>query len=56
MIILKGIVKQYAGIAAVQDVNLTVPGGSIFGIIGKSGAGKSTLLRIISLLERPDTG
>ncbi|MDR2484512.1 MAG: ATP-binding cassette domain-containing protein [Treponema sp.] len=56
MIILKGIAKQYAGIAAVQDVNLTVSEGSIFGIIGKSGAGKSTLLRIISLLERPDAG
>jgi D-methionine transport system ATP-binding protein len=56
MISLKEISKRYAGIAAVQDVSLTVPDGSIYGIIGKSGAGKSTLLRIMSLLERPDTG
>jgi D-methionine transport system ATP-binding protein len=56
MIVLKGVSKQYAGLAAVQDVNLTVADGSIFGIIGKSGAGKSTLLRIMSLLETPDSG
>jgi D-methionine transport system ATP-binding protein len=56
MIILKGVSKQYGAIVAVQDVNLMIPSGSIYGIIGRSGAGKSTLLRIMSLLERPDTG
>ncbi|GHV92408.1 hypothetical protein AGMMS50268_29110 [Spirochaetia bacterium] len=56
MITLKGISKSYAEVAALQDVDLTIPGGTIFGIIGKSGAGKSTLLRIISLLESPDAG
>jgi D-methionine transport system ATP-binding protein len=40
----------------VRDVDLTVPDGSIYGIIGKSGAGKSTLLRIMSLLEPADNG
>jgi D-methionine transport system ATP-binding protein len=54
--VLKGISKSYAAVAALRDVDLTVPGGSIFGIIGKSGAGKSTLLRIMSLLEPPDRG
>jgi D-methionine transport system ATP-binding protein len=56
MIILKEVSKQYAGRAAIQDVNLMIPDGTIYGIIGKSGAGKSTLLRIISLLEPPDSG
>jgi D-methionine transport system ATP-binding protein len=56
MMRLKGISKSYAAVAALRDVDLTVPGGSIFGIIGKSGAGKSTLLRIMSLLEPPDKG
>ena len=56
MITLKNISKQYAQIAAVHDVTLTVPDGSIYGIIGRSGAGKSTLLRIMSLLEKPDIG
>jgi D-methionine transport system ATP-binding protein len=56
MIVLKGITKKYAAVAALQELNLTVPDGSIYGIIGKSGAGKSTLLRIMGLLEAPDAG
>jgi D-methionine transport system ATP-binding protein len=56
MIVLKGVTKQYAAVSALRDVDLVIPGGSIYGIIGKSGAGKSTLLRIMSLLEAPDQG
>lgn len=41
---------------AVKSVSLTIPKGSIYGLIGQSGAGKSTLLRLINLLERPDSG
>ncbi len=41
---------------ALQDVNLTIEDGDIFGIIGFSGAGKSTLLRMINLLEEPTSG
>ncbi len=43
-------------IHALQEVNLQIAAGEIFGIIGQSGAGKSTLLRCINLLERPDHG
>ena len=43
-------------VAALSDISLDVPPGSIFGIIGRSGAGKSTLLRTINLLERPTAG
>jgi D-methionine transport system ATP-binding protein len=56
MIDLKGISKHYSDIEALRGVDLSVPEGSIYGIIGKSGAGKSTLLRIMSLLESADTG
>ncbi|MDR1099223.1 MAG: ATP-binding cassette domain-containing protein [Treponema sp.] len=56
MIRLNGISKQYASISAVREVDLKIPAGCIYGIIGKSGAGKSTLLRIMSLLEAPDQG
>ncbi|MDR3160249.1 MAG: ATP-binding cassette domain-containing protein [Spirochaetaceae bacterium] len=56
MITLKGISKSYGPVSAVRNVDLAVPEGSIYGIIGKSGAGKSTLLRIMSLLEPPDQG
>ncbi|MCL2834406.1 MAG: ATP-binding cassette domain-containing protein [Treponema sp.] len=56
MIELKDIAKSYAQVEAVKKVDLLIPEGSIYGIIGKSGAGKSTLLRIMSLLEPPDRG
>jgi D-methionine transport system ATP-binding protein len=56
MILLKGIAKTYGTVQAVRSVDMVVPPGSIYGIIGKSGAGKSTLLRIMSLLETPDSG
>ena len=56
MIVLKGISKSYGTVTAVQGVDLSIPPGCIYGIIGKSGAGKSSLLRTMSLLEKPDTG
>lgn len=43
-------------IVALDDINLTIQDGEIFGIIGLSGAGKSTLVRCINLLERPTSG
>lgn len=56
MIELNGLTKSYAANIALNDINLFIQEGEIFGIIGKSGAGKSTLLRSINLLERPDCG
>lgn len=41
---------------ALNDINLSIHDGEIFGIIGLSGAGKSTLVRCINLLERPTAG
>ena len=41
---------------ALDDINLSVKQGEVFGIIGLSGAGKSTLVRCINLLEKPTTG
>ncbi len=43
-------------VSAVQQVNLEIRDGEIFGIIGFSGAGKSTLVRCLNLLERPTEG
>ena len=43
-------------IHALQDIDLEIPAGCVFGIIGRSGAGKSSLLRTINLLERPTAG
>ncbi|MCG8707294.1 methionine ABC transporter ATP-binding protein MetN [Brenneria sp. 4F2] len=43
-------------ITALANVNLHVPKGQIYGVIGASGAGKSTLIRCVNLLERPTKG
>lgn len=43
-------------IRAVEDVNLKIEAGEIYGIVGYSGAGKSTLVRTINLLQRPSKG
>ena len=60
MIEFKNISKRYdlkgQTLLALDDIQLTIPAGSIFGIIGYSGAGKSTLIRLINLLERPTQG
>ena len=52
----KSFVTASGTVHAVQDVNLQIGEGEIFGIIGFSGAGKSTLVRCINLLERPTEG
>ena len=60
MIELKHMSKTYRTqekeIVALEDINLTINDGEIFGIIGLSGAGKSTLVRCINLLEEPTDG
>ena len=52
----KSFVTASGTVHAVQDVNLQIGEGEIFGIIGFSGAGKSTLVRCINLLQRPTEG
>ena len=60
MIELKHLGKTYRApdkeIVALDDINLTIRDGEIFGIIGLSGAGKSTLVRCLNLLEVPTAG
>lgn len=48
--------KNSDSIHAVDNISLEIPENKIFGIIGKSGAGKSSLVRLISMLEKPDSG
>ncbi|MDD2484657.1 MAG: ATP-binding cassette domain-containing protein [Eubacteriales bacterium] len=43
-------------VKALEDINLDIYEGDIFGVIGLSGAGKSTLVRCMNFLERPTTG
>lgn len=45
-----------SAVVALDDINLSIAQGEVFGIIGLSGAGKSTLVRCINLLEKPTAG
>ena len=60
MIEIRHLGKVYSGpageVVALDDINLEIHDGEIFGIIGLSGAGKSTLVRCINLLEKPTSG
>src|ERR1700739_220501 len=55
-IALRGVNKRYGDFAALDDVDFTVPAGSLTALLGPSGSGKSTLLRAIAGLDEPDTG
>ncbi|MFB7410903.1 ABC transporter ATP-binding protein [Streptomyces sp. NPDC056202] len=53
---LTGISKSYGSFTAVHPLDLTVPQGSFFALLGASGCGKTTTLRMIAGLEDPSTG
>ncbi|MFG0212526.1 ABC transporter ATP-binding protein [Brevibacillus porteri] len=57
MIELINVTKSYNGtIKAVDQLNLTVPKGEIFGFLGPNGAGKTTTIKMITGITRPDQG
>jgi ABC-type branched-subunit amino acid transport system ATPase component len=51
-----GLTKRFGGVAAVQDVSLTVDRGEILGVIGPNGAGKSTLFGMLAGHLKPSGG
>jgi len=53
---IRGLIKRFGDTNAVDDVDLTVPAGSFYGLVGPNGAGKTTTLSIIAGLLRPDAG
>ncbi|CAM5428092.1 Gamma-aminobutyraldehyde dehydrogenase [Streptomyces griseoloalbus] len=53
---LTGITKSYGDFTAVHPLDLTVPQGSFFALLGASGCGKTTTLRMIAGLEEPTAG
>ncbi len=53
---LKNVTKRYNEITAVDNVNLTIGEGEIFGLLGPNGSGKSTTLKMLLGLVKPDDG
>jgi ABC-2 type transport system ATP-binding protein len=53
---IENVTKTFGSLTAVDDLSLSVPGGSIYGFIGPNGSGKTTTLRMIMNIFYPDSG
>ena len=56
MITLKETVKRFDDFTALDGIDLEIPKGSAFGLLGSNGAGKSTILRLLSGIYVPESG
>ncbi len=56
MIVTKGLTRTFGKKTAVEDLDLEVPDGEVFGFIGPNGAGKTTTVRMLCCLMRPTSG
>ena len=52
----KQLVKTFDGFRALDEASLTVPKGTVYGLVGPNGAGKSTIIRHLTGIYRPDSG
>ncbi|HWD40850.1 MAG TPA: sugar ABC transporter ATP-binding protein [Fimbriimonas sp.] len=52
----RGIVKRYPGVTALDGVSMSVGSGEVVALIGENGAGKSTLMKVLGGIVRPDQG
>jgi ABC-type branched-subunit amino acid transport system ATPase component len=52
----RGLVKRFGGLVAVNDISFDISPGEILGLIGPNGSGKSTVMKLIMGIERPDAG
>ena len=56
MIVAENIKKSFGSLEVLKGINLQVPKGKIYSVVGASGAGKTTLLQILGTLSKPDNG
>src|SRR4030081_741022 len=56
MLELRGVSKSFGYKLVLKEVDLSLPAGSVLGLVGKNGAGKTTLLRCALGLQRPQLG
>ena len=52
----KNVVKTFDGFRALDSLNMTVPKGTVYGLVGPNGAGKSTIIRHLAGIYRQDSG
>jgi ABC-2 type transport system ATP-binding protein len=55
-IVTRNLTKKYKDVYAVENLNLTVNSGEIFGFLGPNGAGKTTTIRVLTTLTKPSSG
>jgi ABC-2 type transport system ATP-binding protein len=55
-VVTKGLVRRFGSLTAVDELDLEIRAGEIYGFLGPNGAGKSTLLRVLCTLLRPSAG
>jgi ABC-2 type transport system ATP-binding protein len=55
-IVIEGLVKRFGDVLAVDDLNLEIKRGELFGLLGPNGAGKTTTINILSGLLQPTSG
>ena len=56
MLEMKNVTKTFGKLKALDDLSMTVPKGSVYGLVGPNGAGKSTAIRLMTGIYRPDSG
>ncbi len=56
MIEVRNVIKEFDGFRALDELNMTVPTGSVYGLVGPNGAGKSTIIRHLTGIYRQDAG
>mgnify|MGYP000651198571 CR=1 FL=1 len=56
LLVMEGISKEFPGVQALDDVSLTLKKGEILCLVGENGAGKSTLMKVLTGVDKPDSG